>query len=198
MPNYKNRNQRNNSRKSTQSNTSEHSQASATIQRDEDDFGFGSILIKKKTPMSNNTTPTNKKEESVSPKSNEERPDFLEPLSPKPISPKPASPPPPTEWDLLNMTEEDFKAMMQRVRMQQLEDMRKTYQENMLAELKSPRYWLDRIVRLEKEREYFNKKRGWSAGDIMAVERIDAEIKECEEELDIIYENTEELEAACN
>ena len=96
------------------------------------------------------------------------------------------------------MTEEDFNAMMQRVRLQQLEEMRKTYQENMLAELKSPRYWLDRIERLEKEREYFNKKRGWSAGDIMAVERIDAEIKECEDELDAIYADEDRLQAECD
>ena len=184
MPNFKSHNQRNTSRKSTQSSASETSQVN------EDDFGTLSLLTKKKTSMSRNTTPTNKMEDTLIPIVVSERPDFMEPLSPKPITPPPA----PAPWETLQMTESDYIAMMQRVYKQQYEDMRQTYIDNVLAELKTPRYWLDRIEILEKEREYFNKKRAWSAGDIMAVERIDGEIKECENELDALYGDEDRLE----
>jgi hypothetical protein len=90
------------------------------------------------------------------------------------------------------MEEADYHAMMERVRKQQLEDMRKNYMENLLADLQRPSFWLRRIEMLEKEREYFNKKRGWSAADMMAVDRIDEEIAECQDELDNLYAEQED------
>jgi hypothetical protein len=90
------------------------------------------------------------------------------------------------------MVEADYIAMMERVRKQYAEDMRKTYMENLLADLRNPSYWLRRIEMLEKEREYFNKKRGWSAADIVAVDRIDEDIAECEDELDNLYADQED------
>ncbi len=96
------------------------------------------------------------------------------------------------------MEEADYHAMMDRVRKQQMEDMRKNYMENLLADLQRPSFWLRRIEQLEKEREYFNKKRGWSAGDILAVDRIDEEIAECEDELEKIYANEDRLEVECD
>lgn len=114
-------------------------------------------------------------------------------MTPPPsVSPPPT--PPPTPWETLGMTEEDFLSMMERVRLQQREFDRERYMNNLVAELKTPAFWLGRIERLEKEREYFNKKRGWSAADILCVDRIDDEIRECEEELDLIYAEEDRLE----
>jgi hypothetical protein len=93
------------------------------------------------------------------------------------------------------MTEEDFHAMLERVRQQQREFDRERYMSNLVAELQSPSFWLRRIEQLEKEREYFNKKRGWSAADIVCVDRIDDQIRECEEELEVIYAEEDRLEA---
>lgn len=92
------------------------------------------------------------------------------------------------------MSEPEFLAMMKRVRDQQCESMRENYINNLLADFKRPSFWLRRIEQLEKEREYFNKKRGWSAMDITAVDRIDEDIQECENELDLIYAEEERLE----
>jgi hypothetical protein len=169
-------NSRNSSRKSTAS-----SQGTPVVQVE--DEGFVSILAKIKPISSKKSTPKMK--------TPEPRPEFLEPLSPAPISPPP---PPPTAWELLGMTEEDFNAMQERVHKQYREDMRKTLIDNLIAELDSPSYWNRRIERLEKEREYFNKKRGWSALDIACVDQIDADIQECEDEIERIYSEMDRLE----
>jgi hypothetical protein len=173
MPN-KNKS-RNNSRKSTAS-----SQGKPVAKADDDDFS--SIVMKLKPQTSRRTTPVSVKSKSppTSP-----RPEFLEPLSPNPITP------PPTPWETLGMEEADYHAMMERIKNQYMEDMRKTFMENLYADLQSPSFWLRRIESLEKEREYFNKKRGWSAADIVAVERIDEEIAECQEELEFLDANEE-------
>ena len=102
--------------------------------------------------------------------------------------------PPPTPWETLGMEETEYQAMMERVRKQMMEDMRKNYMENLLADMLRPSFWLRRIEQLEKEREYFNKKRGWSAADIQAVDRIDEEIGECQDELDNLYADEDRLE----
>lgn len=180
MPNKsKSRNSsRNSSKKSTAS-----SQGKPKVTMEEDDFGGLSILMKTKPQTSKKTTPTTP------------RPEFLEPLSPTPVSPSLVPlPPPPTPWEDLGMTEQEFLAMMERVRQQQRESLRENYINNLLADLKRPSFWLRRIEQLEKEREYFNKKRGWSAGDMLAVDRIDEEIEECEKELEMIYADEERLE----
>ena len=180
MPN-KNKS-RNNSRKSTAS-----SQGKPTVVKvgDDDDWGSGLVL---RPQTSRKTTPVNKK--SVSPPTSP-RPEFLEPLSPKPITPPT---PPPTPWETLGMEETEYHAMMERLRKQYAEDMRKTYINNLLADLQRPSFWLRRIEMLEKEREYFNKKRGWSAADMIAVDRIDEEIAECQDELDNLYADEDRLE----
>lgn len=151
----------------------------------EDDDGFGSILmltrptsIKKKTPKNSEPAPS-------------PRPDFLEPLSPTPVTPPPL---PPTPWEMLGMTEEAYLAMRERVFKQFQEDQRKNYMDALIADLESPSYWNRRIEQLEREREFFNKKRGWSAADITCVERIDADIQECEDELERIYAEEDRLE----
>lgn len=176
---YKSKNSsRNSSQKSTAS-----SQGKASVKVDEDDFG--NILMKIKPVSSKKTTP-----KTTTPST---RPEFLEPLSPAPVV-SPPPPPPPSPWDLLGMTEADFNAMQERVWKQYREDARKAYVDNLVAELDSPSYWTRRIERLETEREYFNKKRGWSALDIACVEQIDADIQECEDEIERIHAEMDRLE----
>lgn len=92
------------------------------------------------------------------------------------------------------MTEEEFLAMMERVRQEQRKSMRENFINNLVADLRRPSFWLRRMEQLEKEREYFNKKRGWSAMDMLAVDKIDAEIQECENELEMIYGDEDRLE----
>jgi hypothetical protein len=174
---------RNNSRKSTAS-----SQGKPAVQVSEDDYP--SILMVNKPPTSRKTTPKSKSSSS-SATLESPRPEFLEPLSPKPISPPP---PPPTPWEVLGMPEADYWAMKERLQKMYDEIHREIYQQNLVDELKSPRFWLDRIEHMEQEREYFNKKRGWSAMDVACVDRIDAQIQECVDELDRIYAEEDRLE----
>jgi hypothetical protein len=173
---------RNNSRKSTAS-----SQGTPAVQVTEDDFP--SILMVSKPPTSRKNTPKSKKSNASSLDS--PRPDFLEPLTPKPVTPPP---PPPSPWEMIGMPEEEYYAMMERVRAHFREIDREIYEQNLLDELKDPRYWNDRIESLEQEREYFNKKRGWSATDCACVDRIDELIAECVDELDKIYAEEDRLE----
>jgi len=92
------------------------------------------------------------------------------------------------------MPEPEYWAMTERVQKMYREIERKNYEEALLNDLNRSRFWEDRIEKLEKEREYFNKKRGWSAVDMACVDRIDAQIQECESELDRIYAVEERLE----
>ena len=124
----------------------------------EDEWGFGSILVKS-TP---NTTRSKKKTPEPKP----------EPI-PEPIP----------EWEQVGMTEEDYKAMRERTAKQMLEWQIENFNRNMLADFDTIAYWESRIETLEKSRERYNKKRGWSAEDVAAVEEIDAEIQECENEI---------------
>lgn len=93
------------------------------------------------------------------------------------------------------MAEDEYIAMMERVRARYREMEREEYNRALMEEMNSPRFWLNRIEHLESEREYFNKKRGWSAADMACVDRIDALISECENELDRIYDKEDRLEA---
>ncbi len=183
MPHIHKSKSRNNSRNSSQKSTAS-SQGKPTVAKVEDD-DFGTILAKIKPPQSRKSTPKNTN------RGSDVRADFMEPLTVSPPTPPPL---PPSPWDTLGMTEEEFNAMQERVHRQYLQDMRQTYIDNLLSELDSPGYWTRRIERLEKEREVFNKKRGWSAMDIACVEQIDADIKECEDELERIHSEVDRLE----
>ena len=88
-----------------------------------------------------------------------------------------------TAWEEMNMTESDFTAMLARVLLQYREGEKKDYEEYLLDELDTPSYWERQVETLETQREYFNKKRGWSAADIESVEDIDSKLKECKKEL---------------
>lgn len=61
-------------------------------------------------------------------------------------------------------------------------------------EMERPEFWVNKIEQLEKEREKYNKKRGWSADDLDNVEKIDQEIKFCEYELDELTKEYDEYE----
>jgi uncharacterized small protein (DUF1192 family) len=154
---------------------------------EEDDFATN-IAVRYKAPSSKKSTPSNKS------MAESPRPEFMEPLSPTESFSPPPPTPPPSPWEVLGMTETDFNAMMERVRKQQAEYDRRIYMENMLSDLNNPSYWQGRIDLLEREREFFNKKRGWSAMDIAAVEKIDKQIAECEEEIERIYAEADRLE----
>jgi hypothetical protein len=181
MPSIKNKSRgssRGSSRKSTASTSS------PALQSKDDDFpsiviANKPLSIKKKTP--DTTSPAQ------SP-----RPEFLEPLVCTPTSPAPPAPQP---WDTLGISEPEYHAMNQRLQAMYRESERKTYQESLLRDMNDPMYWELRMEQLEREREFFNKKRGWSAGDIMCVDRIDAQIKECEDELERISSYEDKLEA---
>lgn len=175
---------RNNSRKSTAS-----SQGKPAVRVTSDD-DFGSIIMVTKPPTSRKSTPKSKASSSTT-SLDSLRPDFLEPLTPTPVTPPP---PPPTPWELLGMPEPEYQAMKERVHQMYREIDRRNYEEALLAEVRSPKFWLDRIEHLEQEREYFNKKRGWSATDLACVDRIDQLIEECEEELERIYAEEDRLE----
>ena len=92
------------------------------------------------------------------------------------------------------MAEPEYDAMQQRVSKMYKEMDKKAYQDALLEELSDPGYWKGRIELLEREREFFNKKRGWSAADIACVDSIDAQIHECEDELERIYAEADRLE----
>jgi hypothetical protein len=151
---------KNTTRKNTKQTkqVAEKPKADATAPANEDEWGFGSILVKS-TP---NTTRSKKKTPEPKP----------EPI-PEPIP----------EWEQVGMTEEDYKAMRERTAKQMLEWQIENFNRNMLADFDTIAYWESRIETLEKSRERYNKKRGWSAEDVAAVEEIDAEIQECENEI---------------
>lgn len=163
---------RNSSRKSTAS-----SKSAPKVAVDED--GFPSVVIRYTQPTSRKTTPKSP------------RPEFLEPLSPTPPAPS-------TPWQLLEMSEADYNAMMNRVFARYREIEKESFKLGLLADVDDPRYWTIRMEQLERERAYFNKKRGWSAAELACVERIDLELEECEMELDRIYDKEEELEYECD
>lgn len=158
MPN--NKNSRKNTKQTKQ--VAEKPMADATAPATNNDDDWGCILVKS-NPNSRNSTRSNKSKKS-------------EPES----QPEPVPEPPKPEWELVGMTEEDYKAMRERVNKMMLESQIETYKQNLLAEWDSIGYWEHRIETLERNRERYNKKRGWSAEDIAEVDQIDAEIKECE------------------
>ena len=92
------------------------------------------------------------------------------------------------------MLESDYNAMVERVRKMYRELDRSIYEQALIDELTDPRYWNDRMEGLEREREYFNKKRAWSATDLACVDRIDELITECEDQLERIYAEEDRLE----
>ena len=96
------------------------------------------------------------------------------------------------------MPEGEYKAMMDRVFARYEEIDRENYANALLEEFQHPRYWTARMNQLEKDREFFNKKRGWSAAEMACVERIDMEIEDCEVELDRIYSKVEQMEYDCD
>jgi hypothetical protein len=103
----------------------------------------------------------------------------------KPVKePEPVVIPPVPEWEQVGMKEEEYKAMRERVAKQMAEWQVENMKAFLEAELDSVAYWESRLETLERCRERYNKKAAWSAADIDAVDEIDAEMAECEENID--------------
>lgn len=171
MGHYKNKH-RNTTRSSNTSHSSHHTNTSTSSSTGnstiEDDF---SSIIPKSKPSSRNTTPKNnkielEKEEEIAPE-------------PEPEPEKPRLP----EWEEMGMTEEEYWAMRRRtadlMRQEQLEN----YRNYMLNQYDSVSYWKERMERLERMRDPYNKARGWSAITVSSVEYIDKQIEECKKEI---------------
>lgn len=159
----------------TRKNTKQTKQVAEKPKADtanDDDWGFGNLIVK------TNPNSTRSKKKTPEPK-------------PEPI------PEPKPEWEQVGMTEEEYRALQERMAKQMLEWQMETYRNNLIAELDSVAYWESRIESLEMSRQRYNKKRGWSGEDVAAVEEIDKEIQECENEISRIdgYEEFEEVAA---
>lgn len=126
----------------------------------EDDWG-GNIVVKS-APSSRGSTRSNKSE-------------------PKQEPPKP-------EWERVGMTEEEYTAMRERVAKEMMAFQIEQFRAAMIADLESASYWSSRLECLERQRERYNQKRGWSAEVFAEVDRIDAEISECEKNLERLEE----------
>ncbi len=164
-------------KKQSRKNTTQVAKPKAETTTNQDD-DWGSILVKTQ-PNSRASTRSNKSKKS----------------EPEP-EPEPELKPQIPEWELVGMSEEEYKAMRERVLKQMREWELENYRAALEADLDSPSYWESRIETLERCRERYNKKRGWSAEDIAAVEDIDAQIQECEENLARIEEEWgDEVEA---
>lgn len=96
--------------------------------------------------------------------------------------------PPIPEWEQVGMKEEEYKAMRERVAKQMAEWQVENMKAFLEAELDSVAYWESRIETLERCRERYNKKAAWSAEDVQAVDEIDADIRECEENIERLEE----------
>jgi hypothetical protein len=67
-------------------------------------------------------------------------------------------------------------------------------QNNLYHEFNTVSFWEKRIDDLEIRRYVFNRKAAWSADDIAQVDMIDEEIKECQKQIDDIYDAQDRLE----
>ena len=157
MPNHNSKHTRKNNKQSKPVDPPKMDPSVTVV--DDDDDGFGSILSK---IAPRNTTRSNKK---------------------KNTPPQPPPPAPVPEWEQVGMTQEDYEALRQRIAKEMMDSQIESYKQAMLDDLDSISFWEGRIETLERSRERYNKKRGWSADDIAAVEEIDAEINECENEI---------------
>jgi len=122
------------------------------------------------------------------------RPTFLEPLSPTPPPTVQPPPPPPSPWERIGMTEMEYEELQARVRMVFAVEHKKNFESYLMADLENPIFWLRRLEQLEKQREVFNTKWGWSAAELAYIERMDEEIQECEDELDRLYSEEDRIE----
>jgi hypothetical protein len=117
---------------------------------------------------------------------------------PKPPAPiqKPVSPStPPKDAERPTFLEPLPSPISEAIRKQWREDMKRNAEEYLNWESSLPSTWEREIQRLEKERERFNRKAGWSASDMKRVEEIDEELKACNEILNRFYDYEEDYES---
>lgn len=92
-----------------------------------------------------------------------------------------------SDWEKVGMTKEEFEEMNQRVAEQMKEweaEKKQAFKRIPYVEMDEVDYWENQIEILETRRERYNKKRGWSAQDLDAIDEIDEAIAYCEEQLD--------------
>jgi hypothetical protein len=95
---------------------------------------------------------------------------------------------------MMGLSEEDYTAKVAVARKYFEEGMKECYRESLLADWESTHYWDNRLKTLERERESFNQKRGWSALDCSCIDQLDAEIQECWDMLDALHSEEERRE----
>jgi hypothetical protein len=140
--------------------------ANATTTEEESDDGFGSIaILMRTTTSSRSSTQSNKSKKSVE------------------TPPPTPAPEPVPEWEQVGMTKEDYETLCQKIAKQKVEDEIASARKQALEEVDTIEYWERRIESLERYRERFNKKRGWSSEVMDEVEEIDKSIADCEEEI---------------
>ena len=87
------------------------------------------------------------------------------------------------DWEKVGMGQKEFEDLMDKMVKVARESQLEKYHENVMADMNSVGYWESRIETLERYRERYNTKAGWSADAIQDVKDIDAEIAQCEEEI---------------
>lgn len=103
-------------------------------------------------------------------------------------------PSPPSPWKQVGMSEEEYKASLERIA-KRIEEWRKeAVQDYLESEWNSVSYWESRLDFLERSRGRYVKVRGWSADIIEEVDAIDEAISECLERLDEIWDYQDRLE----
>lgn len=112
--------------------------------------------------------------------------------------PTPTSPRSMPVWKALDMTEDQFKAFEERMRVANEERRRVAIQRYLADEWQSLAFWERRIETLEMLRSRYNKKAAWSAEIIRTVENIDAQIAECMERIDELWDNADKYEDAAD
>lgn len=102
--------------------------------------------------------------------------------------PIPSSPHSPTVWETLGMTEKQYKDFEERMRLMKEERRREAVTSYLEHEWNSLDFWERRLNILEMLRSRYNKTPGWSAEIIKEVDAIDAQISECLERIDDIWD----------
>lgn len=133
----------------------------AVAPKEEKDDDWSANIIMKSAPNSRGSTRSNK----------------VKPEPPPRVIP---------DWEKVGMSQKDYEELLERVAKASREYDAERYRENLLADWDSVAYWESRIESLEMSRERFNKKAAWSAETIWAVDEIDAEIAECERQIERI------------
>ena len=116
----------------------------------------------------------------------------------EPVPSSPTAAPPSNPWTKLGITEQEYLSQRQRINNRIIEWRYKDTQDYLVSEWNSISYWERRIQILEMFRQRYHKMRAWSADVIHAVDVIDAQIAECEERIEEIWDEVDRVEQECD